>query len=157
VNPDDALRQARALMHLHGLEGWTVKLDNAKARYGQCCHDTKQISLSRYLTAVRTEAEVYNTVLHEIAHALTPRHRHDAVWQRKFIALGGDGKTHSDLKPEARASLPYRYVGTCPNGHTSGRHKMSKGIKAGASCGQCSRNYDARYVLKWVDTRKVRV
>jgi MoaA/NifB/PqqE/SkfB family radical SAM enzyme len=144
-----AVVHANAMMELHGLKakGWALSLDNAKNRAGRCNYSTKTISLSRPLIQARDAAEVRNTVLHEIAHALTPGRGHDAVWRNKFITIGGDGKTrHSTV-------LPGRYKGTCPNGHVSYRHRMTKAVRAGASCGKCSpHKYDARYRLVWVDT-----
>jgi predicted SprT family Zn-dependent metalloprotease len=144
-----ALRNARALLHLHGLaaQGWTVKLDNARTRAGQCRHRERVIQLSRYLTEAHTPDEVRNTVLHEIAHALVGAgNGHNDVWRRKAIAIGCTGeRTHN-------TRLEGRYVGTCPNGHEFGAHRMGKRIKAGSSCPTCNPGrYDARYRLVWVD------
>ena len=38
--------------------------------------------------------EIKNTVLHEIAHALTPGHNHDHVWQAKAVSIGCDGERY---------------------------------------------------------------
>jgi hypothetical protein len=39
-----------------------------------------------------TEANLLNTLRHEIAHVLTPWSKHNGVWKAVFVALGGDGK-----------------------------------------------------------------
>lgn len=145
-----ALRNARALLHVHGLDaqGWTVALDNGKHRAGACHYGKRVITLSRYLTEMHSEAEVANTVFHEVAHAMTPGHHHDAVWAATCRRLGGDGKrTHS------AEVVKGRYEGTCPAcGRKSYRHRMSKAIKLGASCGKCNpHKFDARFRLSWVD------
>lgn len=146
-----AVREATALLELHGLyrQGWRVVLDNARRRAGQCNYRERVIKLSRYLTEARTPEQVRDTVLHEIAHALTPGHGHDGVWQRKCLSIGGNGQRCHDTE------LPGRYVGTCPNNHKTYRHRMSKAIRIGSSCGKCSGGvggYQARYALTWVDT-----
>lgn len=152
MNVNEAVRNAKALLAVHGLTDWTIKLDSAKNRAGRCTYSTRTISLSRVLIELRSPEDTRNTVLHEIAHALTPGHHHDAVWARKCIAIGGNGqRTHTD------SPVPYRYTSVCPNGHTGGRHKMSKAIKVGASCGKCSSAFNPRFVLKWVDNGPVRV
>lgn len=150
-----ALSEARTLMNAHGLtdRGWTLKVDRAKARAGRCNYSTRTISLSATLIRIRDESAVHNTILHEIAHALTPGHHHDAVWRRQHVALGGNGQRCTD-----GTTAPARYIGTCPKGHTSKRHRFSKAIKLGTSCGVCNpARFDERYRLVWVDTQGSRV
>ena len=65
----EALRLARALLREHGLEDWQVTLDRAKTRAGSCRFHTRTITLSRALTELHSEAEVRETILHEIAAA----------------------------------------------------------------------------------------
>ncbi|QLF84648.1 SprT-like protease [Mycobacterium phage Gail] len=90
----EARRIAQNLLVEHGLAafGWKVGFDHAKKRAGQCNYRTQTISLSRYVMAQRSYAETMNTITHEVAHALTQGHHHDAVWARKHRELGGDGK-----------------------------------------------------------------
>ncbi|HQK32467.1 MAG TPA: SprT-like domain-containing protein, partial [Phycicoccus sp.] len=72
---DQALGLARRLMFEHDLTGWTVVADRAKTRAGVCRFAKRQIGLSRPLTELHSEAEVRDTILHEIAHALVgPEH-----------------------------------------------------------------------------------
>ena len=80
-------------MQLHGLRraGWTAKLANAVP--GGACHYTKKwILLSRLYVRAASAAELDDTILHEIAHALVgPHHHHDAVWRAKARAIGCSG------------------------------------------------------------------
>lgn len=79
------------------LVGWRVEMNyRAKGRLGQCHYGKKALIFSALFIPHLTRDEFQNTVLHEVAHALTRGHQHDAVWRRKFIALGGNGKTVSD-------------------------------------------------------------
>ena len=70
-----ALETATILMREHGLHGWTVRLDNARRRAGQCDYRRREISLSRHYVRHAEDDHIRDTILHEIAHALVgPRH-----------------------------------------------------------------------------------
>ena len=47
-----------------------------------------QIVIDADHLANNPDCEVWDTFLHELAHALTPCHQHDAVWQAQAQALG---------------------------------------------------------------------
>ena len=76
MNLNDAKTLANELMNQHGLYDWTFMFDDAKLRFGQCRHRSKEISLSRELTELNDVVHVKDTILHEIAHALLPRGTH---------------------------------------------------------------------------------
>jgi hypothetical protein len=54
------------------LPKWSFQFDSAKLAFGKCNFTDRVISLSRHLVELNNEAEVRDTVLHEIAHALAP-------------------------------------------------------------------------------------
>jgi predicted SprT family Zn-dependent metalloprotease len=142
VDVERAVALAEGLLAEHGLAGWTVVLDRARTRAGACRADRREIGLSAPLTALHPEAEVRDTVLHEIAHALVgPHHGHDAVWRAAARRIGGSGeRTSSAPRPEG----PWR--GTCPAGHTTTRHRRPVRVVA---CGRCGRSFDPANVLRW--------
>lgn len=140
----EARRLASELMRRHGLTGWRLVFDGAKTRAGICRAVPKEIGLSRVLTALHSEAEVRDTILHEIAHALVgPAHGHDAVWRAKALAIGSSAKRCvSSTAPKP----PGSWVGTCPYGHVTTRHRQPTRVQ---SCGHCSRTFDPLTVLEW--------
>jgi predicted SprT family Zn-dependent metalloprotease len=140
----DARRLATGLMRRHGLTGWRLVFDNAKTRAGICRAVPREIGLSRVLTRLHSEADVTDTVLHEIAHALVgPAHGHDAVWRAQALAIGCSAKRCvSSTAP--RPAGPW--VGTCPSGHRTTRHRQPTRVQ---SCGQCSPKFDPLTVLDW--------
>lgn len=92
----EAKTLALDIMAQHGLAGWSFSWDRAVKRYGQCRYSTQTLSFSAPLTAQREPADFRNTVLHEVAHALTPGAGHGPRWRRQFLALGGDGRRTSE-------------------------------------------------------------
>lgn len=138
-----ALAMGRELLDGHGLGSWSIELDRAKTRAGSCRSRTRTITLSRHLTELHSAAEVRETVLHEVAHALVGvRHGHDAVWRAKAIELGCSGERC--LSTDApRVEAPW--TGTCPRGHVVTRHRRPTRVGLCTRCPGPARDR----VLEW--------
>jgi predicted SprT family Zn-dependent metalloprotease len=111
-----ARQLAHQLMKKNGLSLWKWKFEFSKRSRTTAgwCRDRKgvhRIALNRIYTRLNSEKAVYEILLHEIAHALTPGHHHDGVWQRKCIEIGGNGQTyHHDKVPAGKYR---RYCKVC--------------------------------------------
>jgi hypothetical protein len=83
---------ARTELNKHGLTDWSIRLNqDANSHFlGLCAHKDKCIILSAHHIDIHPDPEVINTIRHEIAHALTPGHRHDDVWESKAREVGCD-------------------------------------------------------------------
>jgi predicted SprT family Zn-dependent metalloprotease len=80
---------ASQLLYRHRLIGWTFDFANTGRRLGVCKHRLSRIEIARHYAEHSPEANVMDTLLHEIAHAVVgPGHGHDAVWKKKAIELG---------------------------------------------------------------------
>ncbi len=144
MDRDEARRLARELMDAHGLGEWTLTFDRAKRRAGMCRSDRREISLSGPLTEVHSAAEVRDTVLHEIAHALVgPGHGHDAVWRREALRIGGSGRRCSST---AEPTIEGDWVGICPAAHRVTRHRRPA---RPMSCSRCLPTFDPAHLLEW--------
>lgn len=89
----DAHDLARALLAQHGLTSWSVEWDSAKTRAGVCRFPEQTIGLSAPLTRLHDEAEVRDTILHEIAHALAgPQAKHGPRWRQVARSIGCSGR-----------------------------------------------------------------
>lgn len=107
---------ARDLMSFHRLGNWSFQFDGAELRFGFCSYSSKTISLSEPLTISGDEENVIDTILHEIAHALTPMINHGIAWQMKAIEIGANGKRCSKSLPP---TVQFKHAYTCPScGHT---------------------------------------
>lgn len=135
---EEAEALALKLMREHDLVSWGFRFDRAKVRFGCCNYTKREISLSKYLVELNDKSHVYDTILHEIAHALVgPYHNHDKVWKQKMLELGGNPRAryhHTELV------LPKRkYTATCPScGITSQAQKKRK-----VACRACCRKYNS--------------
>lgn len=134
-----------ALIRLHLNEDWSFGFDHAKRRAGQCDFQAKRITVSRYLAARFDDDEIHQVLLHEVAHALAGhRAAHGAKWKHIARDLGYvGGTTHRGETAEELAP----WVGTCPAGHVTYRHRRPS---RPTSCAKCSRAFDARFAFEWV-------
>lgn len=140
------------LMKEHGLtsEGWRFAYNKRTRAAGICSVRKKTIFLSSPLTLGGQEDEVRDTILHEIAHALTPGHGHDHVWVAKAKQLGCDGsRCYSDLTKPGYAKTVQtlsKYRGSCPNGHFFFVNRIPKRVR---TCGTCSKRFDLKYKIEY--------
>lgn len=120
---DDAENLALTLMEDHGIGNtWSFAFDNAKTRCGAAKFRIRTVTLSRHFVQRNGEAEVRDTILHEIAHVKAgAKAGHGVQWQMWAMKIGA--------RPErcAVADMPTGKVsGTCApwctTQHT--RHRM---------------------------------
>ncbi len=71
--------------------GWLQKRDRFHTA-GNCDYKNKIIKLQPVYVELNSVEEVTNTILHEIAHALKPKHGHNKFWKRKAIEIGCNGQ-----------------------------------------------------------------
>lgn len=123
---------------------WRFRFDSSKRRFGGGCNYTRKIiSLSKSLVILNDIKEIKNTILHEIAHILTPRQGHNHIWKQKAIEIGCDGKACYSLE---EVKVPKgRYMAICPNGHIHNRFNAPRINRQ--SCGKCSRKFNPNYIL----------
>ncbi|ANS79082.1 Phage-related protein [Serinicoccus hydrothermalis] len=141
---EEAGRLARRLMGEHGLRDWAFGFDRAKVRAGACHWQDRRITLSRQITAAHEVAQVRETLLHEIAHALVgPAHGHDAVWRARARQIGstGDRCYVADVPVVAG-----RWQGRCSAGHVVQRHRRPTRVLV---CTRCRGMPTLDRVLSW--------
>jgi predicted SprT family Zn-dependent metalloprotease len=116
-------------MREHGLVGWRVKITKGRSRLGACSLRKNLIMLSGVMAALATDDEVRNVILHEIAHALTPKDAgHGPLWRAMARAIGCDAKRTSAIP------IPRLWIGTCP---TCGQQFRKNARRRAAVCPRC--------------------
>jgi hypothetical protein len=83
--------EVNSLLIKHELADWTFEFDTAEKRYGWCSWTKKKITLSIMLCICNPRHETTQTILHEIAHALTPYHHHNLHWLETARSIGYTG------------------------------------------------------------------
>jgi hypothetical protein len=145
----ERLEAMRALMNEHGLYAWRIIVNTrAKRRNGMCNYTDEIIEVAAVLLrADFPYSEFWNTVTHEVAHALAGYDAgHGPAFVRQHKALGGDGTRLAQVVKGFEQQ--HKWTGTCPGGHTSKRDRLTPKAKV-VSCAQCSPTYDARYKFEW--------
>ena len=98
----------------------------------------RRIDLSVSYCLAATRAEIEDTVLHEIAHAIVgPRHNHDAVWKAKAREIGCAGERCHRVQH----STP-KWIGECGCGQQWFRQTLQRRIMRNRACGKCHGVYN---------------
>lgn len=125
---------------------WRIEWGDAKRLFGVCYPRRRIIRFSRYLIVRASAAEMRNTVIHEVAHAIAgPGVGHGAKWRRIERALGGNGDVRHSIPQEV---VDYKWRTECPNGHTGYRNRRDR-----VACGRCTDVFDERYLLTYTPNR----
>ena len=148
----DAENLANEQLRVHNLaqNGWRFGWNKRRLSAGLCSYKKKIIYLSTLFTIDGTRADVLDTILHEIAHALSPGQKHNSVWKRKAIELGAIPKpcfTSETKYKDVRISYAFKAV--CINGHIHYMHRRPKTVK---SCGKCSPRFNPTFLLNFEPT-----
>jgi predicted SprT family Zn-dependent metalloprotease len=115
MNLHEASHLARSLMQQHGLTTWTFQFDHARRRFGRCDYTHRRITLSKSLTFLNPIEEVRDTILHEIAHALTPGANHGPRWRSKCLEIGArPNRCFTEAHVISPPRPPARYLFGCP-------------------------------------------
>lgn len=124
----DVPHLARHLMTKHGLVGWRFEWDHAKRRAGCCRYRSKRITLSVHYVSLNVADkpdDVVDTILHEIAHALSPGDGHGEEWKAACVRIGARPERCYDNK---RITMPKGKYSACCKGCSKvfHRHKQVK-------------------------------
>lgn len=141
-------------MSQHLSDEWTYNFGQATRLFGYCSYTKKKITLSEPLVLLNSEEEVTNTILHEIAHAMTGKiivngrvMHHGSDWVRTARSIGctGDRCYGSHVKTPSP-----RYLAVCSRCHSKREYQRKRKL----ACGNCCRKHNGgkfseRFLLIW--------
>ncbi len=127
-------------MDRHGLlsAGWAFGFDRARRRFGCCNLTLRHITISAPLTLLNDVDEVRDTILHEIAHALTENAGHGPQWKAMCVKIGAKPERcyrDAEVISPPRAEAPYR-IGCVQCGWWAPRRRRSDRKLLCAKCGK---------------------
>lgn len=138
MNLDDAENLALVLMEDHGIGSlWSFTFDNAKTRCGAAKFGKRQITLSRHFVHRNGEADVRDTVLHEIAHVKAgAKAGHGSAWQMWAMKVGARPQRCATGVDMPEGKIEGLCAWGCTARHT--RHRMPpKHMLNGWQCRRC--------------------
>jgi hypothetical protein len=94
----DAVSMLKKAIKEHKLIDWKTKINGRGKKFAaRCVYKTKTIEYSTKWLAdpTTTEALINDTILHEIAHALTPGDGHGQLWKDTLVRIGGVPRRHA--------------------------------------------------------------
>ncbi len=119
---------------------WTFGFDLSTVRAGVCRYREQRIDLSVSYCLRATRADIENTLLHEIAHAIVGvDHGHDAVWQAKAREIGCTAERCHQVTHTVS-----RWIGECGCRRWF-RQRLSRRLRYGAICKACGRTIEWRW------------
>ena len=103
------------LMNKHNLNDWRFKFSNASRRLGSCNKKKKTISVSKLHGLYDDKTQIKDTILHEIAHVLTPKYysAHGKEWKDNAKKVGCNPISYK--KSIISEKFSCKYIGICIN------------------------------------------
>ncbi|AHY25245.1 hypothetical protein AVV36_gp165 [Pectobacterium bacteriophage PM2] len=98
------------------LSDWRFEVvsSTSKKNIGYCSYSKKLVAIQAHFFFAMSAELVEETILHELAHALTQGHKHDKVWRAKALELG-DKRARATTP--LRSSLGFRPEWIIESGH----------------------------------------
>ena len=83
-----ARRMAEELLDKWDCGHYSFAWIHTKKACGRCSYTKMELQLSTHHVRLNDEETIRDTILHEIAHILTPGHGHDSVWKEACRRIG---------------------------------------------------------------------
>jgi SNF2 family DNA or RNA helicase len=116
MDRNTASKFCRVELDKYNLKGWHVRItqDPNMSFLGLCMHNDKCIVINAFHTDIHPDDEVYNTIRHEIAHAIVgPGLGHGPMWETKAKEIGCD-----NTEPCSHLNLPAYVLDAIRSGAT---------------------------------------
>jgi hypothetical protein len=136
---------AYELLDKYNLDDWEFKWSNASRRFGSCNRNNKTIYLSRLHGLYDDIYLVKDTLLHEIAHGLTPKNHssHGVEWKEIAQKIGCNPVSYKKSNIPEKYSC--KYIGICENCN----NKVYLNKRGKYFCRNCYNNFSSNYKFNY--------
>lgn len=145
MTPQECESFARSEMKKWNIGHWGFCFNNKKTSLGLCYYRQQRIEVSRHHLN-STDAEVKNTVLHEIAHALCFIHNqergHGYNWKRWCVKVGA-----KPTRCGSSSGMTYKYSYYCRNCNKI-VHRSHRQVRANYICSKCKSGLETHLTEK---------
>lgn len=148
----DKAREIAESMIVKYCPDFAFEFSNTRTILGQCNYKKKLIRLSDPYTILNNEESVKETIIHEIAHALTKGEKHNHIWKSKVLELGGKHiKSTCDNKSVICPRKSYIYICPCCKSRVYRHRKIIRSMSCSKCCNKYNDGkYDKKYNLEYV-------
>lgn len=120
----------------YDLSDWEIEFSKQMTRTaGYCNYSSQLFKFSTLFVFSQPEEEIQKVILHEMAHAATPGHKHDKIWTQMCISFGGDGQRY--LMSNSFREFACKLRLDCFNCGMVYFDNRDKSLFAGAMCTKC--------------------
>lgn len=114
--------EMRHQLDRHGLTDWSCSINRrTKTIYGRCFYRERRIEVSWQLAQLNGFEETYDTIKHEVAHALAgPKAGHGPDWKQACEITGAKPQACFDSKTVA---TPWTYAVVCDGCGKTAAHR----------------------------------
>lgn len=159
MNITDA--ETLCLLHMeeHGLMDklWYFEFEDCKTSLGRCHYIEEKITLSKWYVELNEEKDVEDTILHEIAHALSflkygeKGRGHGVLWKQMCRKIGAKpNRLHQGIVEYPNNH--HKYIDDCVCGITYRMHRLRKNSKY--RCPKCNQPlFDSKEKKVWLSAK----
>ena len=157
MNITEAKTLALLYMEEHRLADWKLEFENCKRSLGRCHYYDRKITLSEWYVELNEEKDVEDTILHEIAHALSwvrygrEGKGHGRLWKKVCVEIGAiPQRLHQGVIEYPNNH--HKYVDTCGCDITYKRHRIRKFAKY--RCPKCNEPlFNSKRKKEWLSAK----
>lgn len=135
-------------MDYFGLTDWNAEMNNSRTALGQCHFDDMRLEFSRLILPKVNHITRFDTILHEIAHAIAGKDAaHGPEWIAVAYEIGCTARPTVETHSYSVKETNYSWIGVCPSGHRIGRTFKPKNFYH--SCNRCTDRYSPAHIFRW--------
>lgn len=134
------------------LDGYAIGFGNGINQLGLCKYKAKVIRISKNHIQYSEKEAVFDTLLHEVAHAIAgSKAGHGKKWKEVCIKIGAKPERLASESVYVYGKPKPKYKAVCPK--CGEVHFKNRNTKSKSSCGICSPRFDESRLLIYKENK----